>query len=381
MDITTWYSSHFESRLRGRYITNEDIFRLLDTYTDLCEISVLGTSEMGKEISLIKLGTGKKKVLAWSQMHGNESTTTKALFDFLKFLIQKEFFQDEIRLFLERFTLFAIPMLNPDGATFYTRENANSVDLNRDAKDLSQRESVVLHTVFNDIQPDLCLNLHDQRTIYGLDNGLPATISFLAPAADPNKNVTAARQLAMEAIVRMSEALQKYIPGQVGRYDDTYNENCVGDTFQSKEVATILFEAGHYNGDYQREETRKFIFYAFLELFGITDNTEALANYKEYFNIPENRVNYKDCIIRNVRYNGSDIVSSIAIQYSEVLEGNSVKFVPVVDALGGLEDFYGHKEVDGKGAPILINSQQYASEGEKILTIVNKNDDSIVFFP
>ncbi|WP_246054204.1 hypothetical protein [Antarcticibacterium flavum] len=39
---------------------------------------------MGEPIHRITVGNGKIKIFAWSQMHGNESTTTKAVFDILK---------------------------------------------------------------------------------------------------------------------------------------------------------------------------------------------------------------------------------------------------------------------------------------------------------
>jgi len=107
-------------------------------------------------------GTGKIKILLWSQMHGNESTTTKALIDFLNLLNGDS---DLAKKLLEKFTFCCIPMLNPDGAKLYTRENANKVDLNRDSKDLSQPESRVLRETFEHFEPDFCFNLHDQRTI------------------------------------------------------------------------------------------------------------------------------------------------------------------------------------------------------------------------
>ena len=65
----------------------------------------------------------------------------------------------------------------------------------------------------------------------------------------------------------MNNELQKYIPNQVGRFDDSFNINCIGDMFQSLNVPTILFEAGHYQGDYEREETRKYIFVALMSSF------------------------------------------------------------------------------------------------------------------
>ena len=58
-------------------------------------------------------------------------------------------------------------MLNPDGATLYTRANANAVDLNRDSQDLTQPARRVLRATFERFKPDYCFNLHDQRTIFG----------------------------------------------------------------------------------------------------------------------------------------------------------------------------------------------------------------------
>jgi len=378
MKIEAWYSNNFESRLTGRYITLEHINPLLKEYKNVFEISSLGVSELEKNIFSIKIGTGKKKVLAWSQMHGNETTTTKAIFDFIKFIQQKDIFQDEIRAFLKEYTLYLIPILNPDGAECYTRENSNSVDLNRDAQDLSQKESKILDNAFKTIQPDLCLNLHGQRTIFGLENGLPATISFLSPSANKEREVTRSRIEAMKLIVKMNKALQNYIPGQVGRYDDSFNSNCFGDNFQMKGVPVILFEAGHYNNDYLREKTREYIFYTFLTLFGIIDSVE--VDEKEYFSIPENKKNYKDFILRNVRFNKDDKPFSIAIQYVEELADGKIKFIPKIENMGELDNIIGHIEIQGNNEEVLVNSQNNVKIGDEILTIVNKNNNSLIYF-
>jgi murein tripeptide amidase MpaA len=52
-------------------------------------------------------------------MHGNEATTTKALFDFFECLAW--WFRKRTK-FLDAFTFYCIPMLNPDGAALYTRK-------------------------------------------------------------------------------------------------------------------------------------------------------------------------------------------------------------------------------------------------------------------
>ena len=76
------HSSFIEHQLSGRYICNTHIEPLLSAYNTI----VIGHSEAGLPIHRIRIGTGKTKVLMWSQMHGNESTTTKSVFDLLRYL-------------------------------------------------------------------------------------------------------------------------------------------------------------------------------------------------------------------------------------------------------------------------------------------------------
>lgn len=380
MKWTAYYKTHFRSELKGRYITNKHVEPLLKEAKSFAEISVMGSSEEGRSVYKVTLGHGPKKVLAWSQMHGNESTTTKAIFDFLKFFGQKEVFQKEIERFLAEYTLVTLPILNPDGAHKYTRENANDIDLNRDAKALTQRESLLLRKVFDEFEPDLCLNLHDQRSIYGTNEGLPAAIAFLAPSEDTLRTVTTTRIVAMEHIVRMVGKLSLLVPDCIARYDDTFNENCVGDKFTMMGVPTILFEAGQYKDDYQRENTRELIFYAFLELFGIGEIPDPEVDYKEYFKIPENKSNFKDIILRNVRIHPKTDNVSIAIQFQETLDNGRIIFEPLLDSIGNLNASYGHYENDCEGAEILLNYHKNYQIGEKIVTITNALDRNIVYY-
>ncbi len=91
-----------------------------------------------------------------------------------------------------------------------------------------------------------------------------ATVSFLSPAQDAACTITPNRKVAMEVIAVMNATLQQLIPNQVGVYDDAFNINCVGDTFQSENVPTILFEAGHFKDDYARDVTREYIYTSYL---------------------------------------------------------------------------------------------------------------------
>ncbi len=332
----------------GRYVTNEHIYEFLNTLDDSFHLNVLGLSVKKRPIYGITVGHGPNRILMWSQMHGNESTTTKAVLDLLNFLKQGSSSVEEI---LGKVTLMIIPILNPDGAFNYTRVNAKKVDLNRDAQKRTQPESKILRKTFDEFAPDYCFNLHDQRTIFNVGNlKNPATVSFLAPAFDEQRNNSESRARAMLIIAAMNKELQGYIPGQVGRFDDSFNSNCVGDTFQMEKVPTILFEAGHYQEDYQREKTRELIVYA-LQRAILTIANEEIENYAldQYFKMPENNKRYVDILVENAHVLDNSLRKNdcISILYKEVLDKDKIKFVPTIAEKGFQPGYYfGHKTLN-----------------------------------
>ena len=87
--------------------------------------------------------------------------------------------------------------------------------------------------------------------------------SILSPSADENRSITPAREKAMKIIIDIKNGLSKELPDGIARYNDFYNPNCVGDSFTSSEIPTILFEAGHYPDDYDRTIVTNYIFKAF----------------------------------------------------------------------------------------------------------------------
>ncbi len=340
-----WFVKYKESSLSGRYVHLEHIAPLLEDLSKKIDVEVLGTSENSAPIHLLKLGTGNKKLLFWSQMHGNESTTTKSIFDLINTLIDPS--NDFSKRVLNSCTLYIIPILSPDGAKAYTRLNYNKIDLNRDAQSKTQKESVILSKVIHRVQPDYAFNLHGQRTIFSAGaTNFPATVSFLSPAGDEKCSITPNRKIAMDIIAEMNNVLQKSIPNSVGRYDDSFNINCVGDTLSAKGIPAILFEAGHYKNDYNREKTREYIFYSLVTAVAyISDNNVTGDLYQNYFNIPENGKCFYDIIIRDVILNKKNV--DIAIQYTEELFENDIKFIPKIVKIEDLGKFYGHREIIG----------------------------------
>jgi hypothetical protein len=347
--LEDWYAISFEKKLKGRRILFPEIEPLIiGLDSSIFEKKIIGNSENGTSIYKIKTGSGKKKILIWSQMHGNESTGTKAVFDLFKFLKDSgslTFIKDTI---LSNCTLVFIPMLNPDGSEKFTRVNSNEVDLNRDAIDRKAKESILLRAVLEEFNPNFCFNLHDQRTIFNVEGTKnPATISFLAPSEDLERTLTNGRRETMSVIVSMSDLLSKLIPGHIGRYTDEFYPTATGDNFQKLGHNTILIEAGHYYDDYDRDIVRKFNFYAMLQGLYFIASENDYTDYESYFNIPNNDEKCYDIIYRNVK-NEKGIIEDVAFQYDYVVKEGELIFVEEEVMRGNLSTYVGHKEYDHK---------------------------------
>ncbi|MBP0902491.1 M14 metallopeptidase family protein [Mariniflexile gromovii] len=374
--IKALFFKYKEQGLSHRYITNKHIEPLLDNMVNKLQIETIGHSVLNNPIYGVKIGNGDKRILMWSQMHGNESTTTKALFDLLNTLLSDE---PDVTHILSSCTLYIIPILSPDGANAYTRINANQIDLNRDAQDLTQPESKVLRNVFKAFKPHFCYNLHGQRTIFSAGNvNKPATVSFLAPAQDEACTITPNRKIAMEVIAVMNAALQEVIPNQVGVYDDAFNINCVGDTFQSENVPTILFEAGHYADDYARDETRSFIYMAYMaSLDYISKNEVTGVHYESYLEIPENEKLFFDTIIKNAKI--GDVITDVGILYQEKLIENKIHFIPKVDKIENLEAYFAHKTIQANSLEVLSFERELLKvDYENVFVIMNNEKISLL---
>jgi hypothetical protein len=376
-----------ENSLSGRYITLSSIHSILEKNKKNFEVKSLGNSVLNEPIFQLKIGKGKFKIFIWSQMHGNESTTTKAIFDLINFLNSDDKIAVEI---VQNCTVIILPMVNPDGAKLYTRFNANLVDLNRDSIALSQPESIILKDAFLNCKPDLCFNLHDQRTIFGVDKtGISATVSFLAPSFNEEREYNSTRLKAVSLINKMNLVLQKEIPNGVARFDDGFNPNCIGDSFQMQSVPTILFEAGHFPEDYNREKTRKLIFISLVEAISKSyENVIVNNDLGNYLKIPQNNPNFYDFIYKNIRinYDSNDLITNFAFQYKEVLLEDEIDFVAHLVAFGDLSQSFGHSVIDCAGAVFENWNSKFPEIGEVADFILNEkkvfqNGKKLIDFP
>ena len=305
------YRKQKEETIFGKWIHYANISPLLDKLSFVAEVMQIGTSENNLPICSLKFGSGKNKILIWSQMHGNESTGTKALFDFFNCMTNSD--NLIFKTILKECTILCIPMLNPDGAYNYTRVNANNIDLNRDVIDIKAKESILLRKVLESFNPQFCFNLHDQRTIFGVEGAKnPASISFLAPSEEITRKITMGRKETMNVIIAMNKFLQNIIPNHIGRYTDKFYPTATGDNFQKLGYNTVLIEAGHYPNDYDREEVRKFNFFALVQGIYHIATANNYDEYESYFRIPNNQKNFFDVIETNKKTK-----ESVAYQYED----------------------------------------------------------------
>ncbi|HJD85875.1 M14 family zinc carboxypeptidase [Empedobacter stercoris] len=309
----------------------------------------IGTSFLGNEIYKLSFGTGEKRLLIWSQMHGNESSGTRAMFDVINFFEQKSELAQTI---LSQLTIDFIPMLNPDGANVNTRRNAVGIDINRD---FLAKQSTEIHILLDQVVKgnyQTLFNLHDQRTIFNVgQTAKPATLSFLAPSYNVEEDVNEVREKTMGIIQSMNTALQQVIPGQVGRYTSEFYPMSTGDNFTKMGYPCVLFEAGHFANDYQRNTTRKYNALAILAGLNALATQDKFP-FDNYLSIPQNGQKYLDILIRNVQLKNEDKFSFVDLgiyfedEYNE--ENNTVDQMAKIVEIGDLRKFIGHLEIDAK---------------------------------
>ncbi len=375
-----------ETKLGSELMTYSELIPIIERLrkTNFFQIETLGKSVEGREIFTILFGRGKTNILAWSQMHGDEPTATAALFDLINFFsLDNSFakFKDDL---LNEITFHFVPMVNPDGAEKYQRENAFNIDLNRDALRLESYESKILWDYAEKIQPDFGFNLHDQNSYYtaGRTNKY-STISLLAPPIDHVKSINYTREKSMQVICKINDVLSNFIPGQIARYNDDYEPRAFGDNFTKNGISSILIESGYHKSDLKKEFVRKLNFVALLSAFhSISEKDFEKVDYTKYFSIPENEQLLFDLLLRNLTltYNGNSFKIDIGINRKKCLDLDSKKlfFKGTIAELGDLSIYNGIEEYNMNGFKIefakmlaVDESANFNLTGKAELKIVN----------
>ena len=344
------YENFRETSIDKRRFKHRDIQPLIDSLKSEkgFEINLLGKSIQGRTISMISVGEGETQILLWSQMHGDEPTATAAMFDIINY------FKTDKTL-LKNVKVHFIPMLNPDGAEIFNRRNAIGIDINRDAQRLQSPESKLLKKARDSLGADFGFNLHDQSKYYNTKQTMkPATISFLAPAFNVEKDINQTRGNAMRVIAKMNSVLQRYVRGQIGRYSDEFEPRAFGDNMQKWGTSTILIESGGYYEDPEKQFIRKLNYISILSAIeSISSDSYQSMTLDQYLSIPKNDRKLFDLKIENLAFSylGMDFKIDIGINRYEIENKDHSEFYYVgkISDIGDLSTNFGYETVDAEG--------------------------------
>jgi len=375
------YSKYEVEGFSNMKVDPDFLQKQIDLITDkapgLFEIRLLGHSVEDRPIRMVSIGNGDIDVLMWSQMHGNESTATRSIVDLLSFIAENRE-QKSVNSLLQDLRIHFIPMLNPDGASRWTRENAIGIDLNRDALRLIAPESQILKRVRDSLNADYGFNLHDQSKYYNVERlSNEASISFLATAFDYEKSRSAGRDEAMQLISYLYQINQKYIPNHTGRYNDDFEPRAFGDNIQKWGTKLILIETGGFKNDPDKQLGRKLNFVLIgSALEAIRKGLHKAIAVEQYSQIPSNDQNLFDLKIEKVqkKVNGSYYTVDLGyyIEKSDnVSNKDQVVYQVTLEDQGDLSTYAGYKSLNAEGLKILFpkvyNGRIKNSAHEKLL--------------
>ena len=375
------YSKYEVEGFSNMKVDPDFLQKQIDLITDkapgLFEIRLLGHSVEDRPIRMVSIGNGDIDVLMWSQMHGNESTATRSIVDLLSFIAENRE-QKSVNSLLQDLRIHFIPMLNPDGASRWTRENAIGIDLNRDALRLIAPESQILKRVRDSLNADYGFNLHDQSKYYNVERlSNEASISFLATAFDYEKSRSAGRDEAMQLISYLYQINQKYIPNHTGRYNDDFEPRAFGDNIQKWGTKLILIETGGFKNDPDKQLGRKLNFVLIgSALEAIRKGLHKAIAVEQYSQIPSNDRNLFDLKIEKVqkKVNGSYYTVDLGyyVEKSDnVSNKDQVVYQVTLEDQGDLSTYAGYKSLNAEGLKILFpkvyNGRIKNSAHEKLL--------------
>ena len=383
-NLSARYENFKESRITKRQFSDSLWADLIKEWSlgDAFEVSEIGKTFEGRPIHQVRYGNGPIHVCAWSQMHGDEATATKALADIFLFLTQKG---DEFDSFREKLhqniSFFVIPRLNADGAARWTRETAVGIDMNRDAQRLLSPEERVLSDWADSIQPTFAFNLHDQNRLYSVGSTPHQThIAFLATTGDEHGTWTPSRIRAGKLANRMYKHIEGELENKIAKWSDEYNSRAFGDTFQSRGYGLLLLESGGAGWDLEKHSLRKINACLLLDaLYSIATDSWKTESMDLYQQLQTNERAIVDIKLKNAPLNkDKSIHADIAINLKESIDlQGEISYTWIIEDIGDMSIYHGLTEIDASSFE--LESEQ-SIEKEKIYTQLRfRQGEKIIF--
>ncbi len=379
------YPTIKERASETRTTKHSDITPLLDQIAKegKFHVKLIGYSVEGRKIKYIKLGNGPIKVLAWSQMHGNEPTATMSLFDLMNWFRKDTIDTLLKKKLLSKLTIFLVPMLNPDGAEYYNRRNALGIDLNRDAQSLTSPESQLLYHLRDSIKAHFAFDLHDQNPYYGNPvTKKPATLSFLAAFPDANRTNSPARKKSVRLIGLLNHVAQQVVPGQVTRYEDSFIHGAFDENFTRFGTSLVLIESGGQINDPEKQQVRMLNFLLLVNGLKAIANKSYLRYSSSHYNkLPVSEQIGFDLLLRQAtfRQEGREYLLDIGVRRTDMIYDNFRKFRSrfYIAEKGDLTHCFGYQEINANGL-MLWQGKTYPKRINNINALLGLQLDSLI---
>ena len=382
--LSAQYENFKESRITKRRFSESLWAELIKEWAlnDTFEVSEIGKTYEGRPIHQIRYGNGPIHVCAWSQMHGDEATATKALADIFLFLTQKGDKFDSFREKLhQNISFFVIPRLNADGAAHWTRETAVGIDMNRDAQRLLSPEAKILSDWADSIQPSFAFNLHDQNRLYSVGSTPHQThIALLATTGDEHGTWTPSRIRAGKLANRMYTHIEGELANKIAKWSDEYNARAFGDTFQSRGYGLLLLESGGAGWDLEKHSLRKINACLLIDaLYSIATDSWKTESMDLYNQLQTNERAIVDIKLKNAPLNKDKTIrADIAINLKESIDlQGEISYAWIIEDIGDMSIYHGLTEIDASSFEL---ESEETIEKEKIYTQLRfQQEEKIVF--
>lgn len=142
-------------------LLTQNLFTLNRAFPFL-NIQVVGSSVLGKNLYVIKLGTGTKKVFYSASFHANEWITSVVMMKFIEdycnaYVNNSNLYNYNIKTLFNNVSIYIMPMVNPDGVDLVTG------NLSKNSSDFIQTQNIALN------YPDIPFPSGWKANILGVD--------------------------------------------------------------------------------------------------------------------------------------------------------------------------------------------------------------------
>ena len=216
---------------------NRDCLALAERYPGIVSLSSIGESALGKDIPLLKLGKGVRPLLWIGSLHAREVVTTGYLL-----LTIEEYARaydsytafgstpaEKVQWLLDEFTVYIVPMANPDGVDIVTANGKATVTVKNSATWKSNANGVNLNRNFPFDWESYRPNVNHPNNNY---------LSYTGPSGGSEPETKAL--MALCESVAFEHMVSCHCQGKVVYYRDNKNGIVPGDEVLAKTIGSIM---------------------------------------------------------------------------------------------------------------------------------------------